>query len=125
VPGQTSLSGQSLCDWRSAPLRTPRRTALAPHPFADVDSTSRIDWQALGGMAAGECGRARRALHRSGGGSIFDRRCAMKTAGITTARGRGEHLRRQLRGVSRSTRLPDFHVVAANTDEVFCRCPSP
>jgi hypothetical protein len=50
----------------------------------------------------------------------------MKTAVITTARGRGEHLRRQLRGVSRSTRLPDFHVVVANTDYVlFCRCPSP
>ena len=47
---------------------------------------------------------------------MFDRRCAVKTAVITTARGRGEHLRRQLRGLSRSTRLPDIHVVVAVGD---------
>jgi GT2 family glycosyltransferase len=40
----------------------------------------------------------------------------VKTAVITTARGRGEHLRRQLGGVSRSTRLPDVHVVVAVGD---------
>jgi GT2 family glycosyltransferase len=40
----------------------------------------------------------------------------MKTAVITTAHGRAEHLRRQLDGMSRSARQPDIHVVVAIDD---------
>jgi GT2 family glycosyltransferase len=42
--------------------------------------------------------------------------CALRTAVITTVRGRGPHLRRQLQGLSRSTRQPDIHVVVALGD---------
>lgn len=40
----------------------------------------------------------------------------MKTAVITTVRGRGSHLRRQLRGLAASTRSADIHVVVALGD---------
>ena len=40
----------------------------------------------------------------------------MRTAVITTAHGRAHHLRRQLDGLSRSTRLPDMHVIVATDD---------
>jgi GT2 family glycosyltransferase len=40
----------------------------------------------------------------------------VRTAVITTVRGRGPHLRRQLRGLARSTRQPDMHIVVALGD---------
>ena len=40
----------------------------------------------------------------------------MKTAVITTARGRGAHLRRQLQGLARSDRPADIHIVVALGD---------
>lgn len=40
----------------------------------------------------------------------------MKTAVITTVRGRGSHLRRQLEGLARSARPADMHVVVALGD---------
>ena len=40
----------------------------------------------------------------------------MRTAVITTVRGRGSHLRRQLQGLARSTRQPDMHIVVALGD---------
>ncbi|MBW0019924.1 MAG: glycosyltransferase family 2 protein [Mycobacterium sp.] len=42
----------------------------------------------------------------------------MKTAVITTVRGRSSHLRRQLQGLARSKELPDVHVVVALGDPV-------
>jgi GT2 family glycosyltransferase len=40
----------------------------------------------------------------------------MRTAVVTIAHGRGHHLRRQLDGLSRSTRSPEMHVVVAVDD---------
>ena len=40
----------------------------------------------------------------------------MRTALITTAHGRAQHLHRQLDGISRSARLPDTHVIVAIDD---------
>jgi GT2 family glycosyltransferase len=40
----------------------------------------------------------------------------VRTAVITTVRGRGPHLRRQLRGLARSIRQPDVHIVVALGD---------
>jgi GT2 family glycosyltransferase len=40
----------------------------------------------------------------------------MITAVITVVRGRGPHLRRQLRGLARSSRQPDMHIVVALDD---------
>jgi hypothetical protein len=40
----------------------------------------------------------------------------MKTAVITTVHGRGDHLRRQLEGMSTSTAPPDLHIVVALGD---------
>jgi GT2 family glycosyltransferase len=40
----------------------------------------------------------------------------VRTAVITTVRGRGPHLRRQLQGLARSTRQPDMHIVVALDD---------
>jgi GT2 family glycosyltransferase len=42
----------------------------------------------------------------------------MRSAIITTARGRALHLHRQLKGIRSSTRLPDLHVVVAIDDAV-------
>ncbi|MCV7345972.1 glycosyltransferase family 2 protein [Mycolicibacterium rhodesiae] len=43
----------------------------------------------------------------------------MKTAVITTAHGRHDHLRRQLEGISRSVTQPDVHVVVAMCDDAI------
>jgi GT2 family glycosyltransferase len=40
----------------------------------------------------------------------------MRTAVITAVRGRGAHLYRQLKGLARSTRRPDLHVIVAMND---------
>jgi GT2 family glycosyltransferase len=40
----------------------------------------------------------------------------VRTAVITTVRGRGPHLRRQLQGLARSSRQPDMHIVVALDD---------
>ncbi|MGA8329071.1 MAG: galactosyltransferase-related protein [Mycobacterium sp.] len=40
----------------------------------------------------------------------------MRTAVVTTVRGRGPHLRRQLQGLACSTRQPDMHIVVALGD---------
>ena len=40
----------------------------------------------------------------------------MRTALITTAHGRAQHLHRQLDGISRSARLPDTHVIVTIDD---------
>jgi GT2 family glycosyltransferase len=45
----------------------------------------------------------------------------MRTAVITAVHGRGTHLRRQLRGLSRSTCRPDIHVIVAMSDPAAAR----
>ncbi|MCV7163001.1 glycosyltransferase family 2 protein [Mycobacterium stomatepiae] len=45
----------------------------------------------------------------------------MKTAVITTVRGRGDHLQRQIRGLARSTQPADLHVVVALGDPCVSR----
>lgn len=40
----------------------------------------------------------------------------MKTAVITVVRGRGPHLRHQLKGLARSARLPEIHIIVALDD---------
>ena len=46
----------------------------------------------------------------------------MKTIVITTARGRHQHLRQQLRGLGRCTKKPDAHLVVAMDDPAIASC---
>jgi GT2 family glycosyltransferase len=53
----------------------------------------------------------------------------MRTAAITTVHGRGDHLRRQIAGLQRSTRAADMHIVVALGDptirDLVARTDSP
>jgi GT2 family glycosyltransferase len=70
----------------------------------------------MGSLAGARSSGPRRHSDSINSATLRDDGCAVKTAVITTVRGRGPHLRRQLQGLAASTPSADLHIVVALGD---------